>query len=241
MLYGAGEGFMSHAMSIYVRMLEDRNRYGSAFVISVFFHVLVVFFLSFYSVHSSQESVVEELTIELEITKEEQPVVESQQESYTKRQETLTLHEAMKSILKKGRSDNANNNQSNKNTQNDKKEAQSQNRPENQKVVETPDVPRNDSLSTEGGDPRVKRSFFQASPFFIPLSAREKNNIRSQIKNHWKTAAYRGHMELDMILRLDIHGNISIVSTKRHNSSNHPQYELFVERAMRAVKLSSPL
>jgi len=78
----------------------------------------------------------------------------------------------------------------------------------------------------------------------IPMSISEIDAIKSQITRNWNTTAFGGSdsmgMRVKVIIELDMQGNVIRISPKReHNSS--PYYVNFVESALRAIKMSSPI
>ncbi|RZI47364.1 hypothetical protein EDM53_02285 [Rickettsiales endosymbiont of Peranema trichophorum] len=81
----------------------------------------------------------------------------------------------------------------------------------------------------------------------IPLSISEQDAIRSQIQKNWNTTAFSGAvlsgMTVTLVVEIDMQGNVtSITSQDSKSSTNHNDgYRAFVESAIRAIKLSSPL
>lgn len=78
----------------------------------------------------------------------------------------------------------------------------------------------------------------------IPMSISEIDAIKSQITRNWNTTAFGGSnsmgMQVKVIIELDMQGNVTRINPKRqHNSS--PYYASFVESALRAIKMTSPL
>lgn len=78
----------------------------------------------------------------------------------------------------------------------------------------------------------------------LPLSLSEIDMIKSQITRNWNTSSFSGAaskgMQVTVIINVDIDGNVlSALPELERNDS--PYYRAFVDSAVRAVKMSSPL
>lgn len=78
----------------------------------------------------------------------------------------------------------------------------------------------------------------------IPMSISEIDAIKSQITRNWNTTAFAGAdsrgMYVKVVIELDMQGNVTRL-TPRKESSSSPYYAAFVDSALRAIKLASPL
>lgn len=79
----------------------------------------------------------------------------------------------------------------------------------------------------------------------LPFSVSEIDAIRNQISRNWNTTSFSGAseakgMRVKIRIELDVEGDVLYVKplTENNNSSH---YKVFVESAVRAVKLSSPI
>ncbi|MFI4983654.1 MAG: hypothetical protein ACHP6I_00465 [Rickettsiales bacterium] len=78
----------------------------------------------------------------------------------------------------------------------------------------------------------------------LPLSLSEIDALKSQITRNWNTASFNGAaskgMQVTVVIHLDAQGVVlSAVPELERNES--PYYRAFVDSAVRAVKMSSPL
>ncbi len=78
----------------------------------------------------------------------------------------------------------------------------------------------------------------------IPMSISEIDMIKSQITKNWNTTSFSGAnslgMEVIVIIVLDMEANVISAQPKLTPNSS-PYYQAFVDSAVRAVKVSSPL
>ena len=79
----------------------------------------------------------------------------------------------------------------------------------------------------------------------LPITMSEVDAIRNQISHNWNTTSFSGSadaksMKVTIKIELDIEGDVLYVKPETQNN-NSSHYKVFVESAIRAVKLSSPL
>ena len=77
----------------------------------------------------------------------------------------------------------------------------------------------------------------------LQLSMTEIDSIRSQIIRSWNQIAFLGrddNMSVTLLLNMDKSGNVINIQTVLENNSN-PLYGAFVDSAIRAVKMASPI
>ncbi len=78
----------------------------------------------------------------------------------------------------------------------------------------------------------------------LPMSISEIDGIKSQITSKWNTAAFSGStekaMQVVVKIELDMDGNVMSAKPVLENNAS-PYYRIFVESAVRAVKLASPI
>jgi len=79
----------------------------------------------------------------------------------------------------------------------------------------------------------------------LPLSISDLESIRSQISSKWNTAAFSGNsenksMQVTIIILLDRGGNVTDVNPVS-SSGGGKTYQVFVESAIRAIRMASPL
>jgi hypothetical protein len=78
----------------------------------------------------------------------------------------------------------------------------------------------------------------------LPMSMSEIDALKSQITKNWNTSAFNGAaskgMQVVVEIQLDIEGNVLMVKPQLASNSS-PYYQAFVDSAVRAVKVSSPL
>lgn len=79
----------------------------------------------------------------------------------------------------------------------------------------------------------------------IPMSINEVDGIRSQIISKWNTAAFSGSAEkgLQVVIKitLDVQGNVLTATPEGATARASAYYQPFVESAIRAVRLASPI
>lgn len=79
---------------------------------------------------------------------------------------------------------------------------------------------------------------------YIPMSISEIDAIKSQITRNWNTASFSGAksmgMEVIINIKLDMDGNVLNAKPVIKTESS-PYYRAFVDSALRAVKVSSPI
>jgi colicin import membrane protein len=78
----------------------------------------------------------------------------------------------------------------------------------------------------------------------LPMTMSEKDAIASQIQRAWNVSSFNGaeNAGMQVIVRftLDANGNVLQADPVREYNSS-PQYEAFVESALRAVRIASPI
>ncbi len=78
----------------------------------------------------------------------------------------------------------------------------------------------------------------------IPMSISEIDGIKSQIIRNWNTSSFSGSasdgMQVVILVELDMNAEVIKVSAKRENNTSK-YYTPFVESAIRAVRISSPI
>jgi outer membrane biosynthesis protein TonB len=78
----------------------------------------------------------------------------------------------------------------------------------------------------------------------LPMSISEVDAIKSQIVSKWNTASFNGAaaegMQVIVLIELDMQGNVVKVQPQIQSHSS-PYYRAFVESAVRAAHLASPL
>lgn len=78
----------------------------------------------------------------------------------------------------------------------------------------------------------------------LPLSLSEIDALKSQITRNWSTTSFSGAasqgMQVIVIIHLDIEGNVLSAAPELERNDS-PYYRAFVDSAVRAVKMSSPL
>ncbi len=78
----------------------------------------------------------------------------------------------------------------------------------------------------------------------MPMSISEIDAIRSQVQKAWNTAAFSGAnnmgMQTTLYIKLDMEGNVLEVRPDKGKAAS-PYHQAFIDSAVRAVKISSPL
>lgn len=79
----------------------------------------------------------------------------------------------------------------------------------------------------------------------MPMSISEIDSIKSQISDKWNTTSFSGGassgMQVTIRAELDLGANVVSVRSIDGTGSENPHYRAFVESAMRAIRMASPL